>query len=307
MQEVLPISPAPVTPILTPPVQQHAEKHECCGDGKCGTCLKGGMPFKKEKLSFFLLITIGLTTVFFALWVHEMRKNDQVVEKPVNSMAVVEAVKYATPAAIPAVSVVDLPAPSTSGGLSVEAALLSRRSRRTYSEVPVTLEQLGQVLWAGQGVTDEATGHRTAPSARSLYPYTLYVVVRTAEGLKPGLYRYEPLGHKLSYLGMSDVGEKLAAAGVQDNSQKAPVVIVLAAAVSKVVEKFPDDPRAVVMLEGGHIGQNIYLQVESMDMSTVVTAGFDTAKVGSALGLDQNEEVVYLVPFGHTSAEEVAE
>ncbi len=286
-------------------------KKDCCSTGDCGTCLKGGMPLKKEKLSFLVLLSIGLTTVFFALWVNQLRKNDQLTSQTGETVAQGsqsgEAQKqYKAPVALPALSTIELPAAATDGKMSVETALAERRSRRVFSEETVTLKQLGQVLWAGQGITDES-GHRAAPSARSLYPFTMYVVVRAAEGLEPGLYRYEPVGHKLAYLGSSDAGEKLAASGVQDNSQKAPVVIVLSADVSKMVEKFPDDPRSVVMLEGGHIGQNIYLQVESLQMSTVVTAGFDTVAVGAAIGLDPNEEVVYLVPFGHTGAEAVAE
>lgn len=281
-------------------------KKECCENGNCGTCLKGGMPFKKEKLSFIVLLAVGLTTVFFTLWVTEMRKNDQIAQQPKGGDEEVQPMmKYAAPVVLPALSTVELPVPSTEGTMSVESALATRRSRRVFSEAPVTLAELGQVLWAAQGTTDEA-GHRTAPSARSLYPFTVYAVVRQAEGLEAGLYRYEPTGHMLSYLGNSAAGEQLAAAGVQDNSQKAPVVIVLAAAVSKVVEKFPDDPRSVVMLEGGHIGQNIYLQVEALQMSTVVTAGFDSEAVGKAIGLDPNEEIVYLVPFGHTGEEPAA-
>jgi nitroreductase len=80
-------------------------------------------------------------------------------------------------------------------------------------------------------------------------------------------------------------------------------VIVLAGAYGKMVKNFPNNPAEVSLMEAGHIGQNIYLQVEALGMSTVVTAGFDAKKVGDALHLDPLETVAYLIPLGHRAPE----
>ncbi|HLE02555.1 MAG TPA: nitroreductase family protein, partial [Dehalococcoidia bacterium] len=70
---------------------------------------------------------------------------------------------------------IPLPPPATSGTVSVEAAISRRRSLRRYSPQPLTLAQLGQVLWACQGLT--SGWKRAVPSAGATYPLELYVVV----------------------------------------------------------------------------------------------------------------------------------
>ena len=62
-----------------------------------------------------------------------------------------------------------LPAPKLDGTMSVERALHDRRSLREPSADALTLEQVGQLCWAAQGVTG-CKGHRTASSARAICP-----------------------------------------------------------------------------------------------------------------------------------------
>ncbi|MGD8852695.1 MAG: nitroreductase family protein, partial [Gammaproteobacteria bacterium] len=70
---------------------------------------------------------------------------------------------------------VRLPTPTRAGEVSLEELLATRRSLREYPDAPLTLEELGQLLWAAQGFT-HPRGLRTAPSAGALYPLELYVV-----------------------------------------------------------------------------------------------------------------------------------
>lgn len=273
----------------------------CCDSNEgCGNCMKGGMPLKKEALSFITLLMVGVATLLAVLLISEKRQNLSLQQSDGGDTAAPAAqeMKYELPKPKVISKYVDLPEPVLSGTMSVEEAIYERRSKRFFSEEAVTMQELSQILWSAQGVTDES-GHRVAPSARNIYPYTLYVVVRNVAGLPAGLYVYDQVENRLGDMAVANAGELLAQSGVQDNSQKAPVVIVMAASFAKAQEKFPDDPRSVTFLEGGHIGQNIYLQAESLKMATVVTAGFDTAKVGAALQLDPQEYIVYLVPFGH--------
>ncbi len=198
---------------------------------------------------------------------------------------------------------IELPKPKLSSGMSLEAAIQNRRSRREFSEQPVALAEVAQVLWSAQGVTDPKTGHRAAPSARESYPFTVFVVVRNVTGLQPGLYEYLPQTHSLGMLKVSDAGEQLKAAGVQPGAQQAPVVFVLSAAYGKAEKILGASVVSSSLLEAGHIGQNMYLQTESLKMGMVVMAGFDAKKVGTALSLDPAETVVYLMPFGHPAPE----
>ncbi len=60
-----------------------------------------------------------------------------------------------------------LPEPRPAGDRSLEETLARRRSVRAFAEAALTVEEIGQLAWAAQGVTSEA-GYRTAPSAGAL-------------------------------------------------------------------------------------------------------------------------------------------
>jgi len=66
-----------------------------------------------------------------------------------------------------------LPKPSVAGPVSLEEAIERRRSVRTFGPGPLPVGTIGQLLWAGQGVTS-ADGKRAAPPAGALYPLELY-------------------------------------------------------------------------------------------------------------------------------------
>lgn len=83
-----------------------------------------------------------------------------------------------------------LPLPRLKGTLTLEETLARRRSVREFSDAPLTLVELSQLLWAAQGIAHPA-GLRTAPSAGALYPLEVYVAARE------GVYRYESQGHQL--------------------------------------------------------------------------------------------------------------
>jgi hypothetical protein len=68
-----------------------------------------------------------------------------------------------------------LPRPSVAGTVSLEEAIERRRSLRTFGPGPLSVGTIGQLLWAGQGVTSP-DGKRAAPSAGALYPLELYAV-----------------------------------------------------------------------------------------------------------------------------------
>lgn len=55
---------------------------------------------------------------------------------------------------------------------------------RYFRDQALTKEELGQLLWAAQGVTGPEEG-RAVPSAGALYPLELYVLVRIVASLTP--------------------------------------------------------------------------------------------------------------------------
>ena len=68
---------------------------------------------------------------------------------------------------------ITLPEPEITGEVPLEETLEQRRSVRDYTDTPVSLEEIGQLAWAAQGITEEMSGYRTAPSAGATYPIEL--------------------------------------------------------------------------------------------------------------------------------------
>jgi SagB-type dehydrogenase family enzyme len=187
-----------------------------------------------------------------------------------------------------------LPAPRLKGGLSLEEALSRRRSVRDFAETPLTMAELGQLLWAAQGITS-SDGGRTAPSAGALYPLEVYAVLPEA------VYHYEPQGHRLSVHTAGDRRAELYSAALrQEAVLKAPVVIVIAAAYERTARKYGEEraPR-YVQLEGGHAAQNILLQAVAMDLGAVPVGAFEDDQVQRALALPPDQKLLYLIPVGH--------
>ncbi|HOB17296.1 MAG TPA: SagB/ThcOx family dehydrogenase [Candidatus Methanoculleus thermohydrogenotrophicum] len=193
---------------------------------------------------------------------------------------------------------VTLPEPRYSGSVSVEEALRERRSVRIYAEVPLMLTDVGQVLWAAQGVTD-GRGYRTAPSAGALYPLEVYLVAGDVMGLEPGVYHYQPAEHLLIRTGDGDRRATLQAAAVNQTSVgDAPATIVICAVPDRTTVKYGDRGMRYVFMEAGHASENIYLQATAINLGTVTIGAFDDDEVGEILGLPGNTTPLYLMPVG---------
>jgi len=186
-----------------------------------------------------------------------------------------------------------LPSPRLEGPVSLEAAMATRRSVRDLANDPLSRAELGQLLWAAQGITDEE-GRRTVPSAGATYP--LEVLVATEEGVA----RYVPAGHRLAWLGATDVRGALRMAALdQAVVGEAPAVIVISGVVERTAPRYGERAERYVTLEAGHAAQNLLLQAAAMGLGAVPVGSFDDAEVHRVLGLATGEAPLYLVPVGH--------
>lgn len=191
-----------------------------------------------------------------------------------------------------------LPPAAYVGAHSLEQLLRQRRSVREFAAAPLTLAQLGQLLWAAQGVTDNE-GHRTAPSAGALYPIELYVVAGQVAGLTPGIYRYSPNEHSLSPVTGGDKRHAVAAAALHQTwIASAPAVLVFAAVTARTAARYGARAARYVPIEVGHAAQNVYLQAGDLGLAAVDVGAFDDASIATALHLPDKLAPLLLMPVG---------
>jgi SagB-type dehydrogenase family enzyme len=189
---------------------------------------------------------------------------------------------------------IQLPTPRSKGTLTLEEALSQRRSVRAFSEAPLTRDELGQLLWAAQGITDPA-GYRSAPSAGALYPLEVYV------STQEGAYHYVPSKHRLDLHLPGDLRPALHAAALrQDAVLDAPAVFIIAAVYERTEKKYGKErtPR-YVHLEAGHAAQNLLLQATALELGAVPVGAFSDGDVKKALSLPDDQQPLYLIPVGH--------
>ena len=202
-----------------------------------------------------------------------------------------------TPTPAP-VSALTLPEPRLKSEVSVEETLLKRRSVREYAELPLTLEEVSQLLWAAQGITTE-WGGRTAPSAGALYPLEVYMVAGNVKKLAPGVYKYKPERHELVKVKDGDVRIELAKAALgQTWVREGAIDIVIAAVYERTTKKYGDRGVRYVHLEVGHAAQNIYLQAAALNLGMVTVGAFYDDRVKDVLNMAGNEVPLYVIPVG---------
>jgi SagB-type dehydrogenase family enzyme len=198
----------------------------------------------------------------------------------------------------PQEQIVQLPQPALQGDVSVESALAQRRSIRDLRPDALTLDEVGQVLWAAQGITTD-WGGRTAPSAGATHPIELHIAVTSVEGLEPGVYRYRPDGHHLERTVEHDIRTELAQAALgQAPVARAPVNVVIAAVEARTAERYGRRAERYVILEAGHVAQNVALQAVALDLGSVPIGAFDDADVADIVQLTQSERPLYILPLG---------
>ncbi len=209
---------------------------------------------------------------------------------------------------------IKLPEPRTDGGMTLEKSLQERRSIRSFGKDGLTLNEVSQLLWAAQGVTDDK-GHRTAPSAMAKYPLQVYLLAGNVTGLPAGVYHYSPEGHNLTILAEGNVDEYYnATSGFEAWIKTAPAIFVITGDIGSVNQMpglRPDnrtsgtgnqmprqDPSQWVYIDAGAAAENLLLEVVSLDLASTYTAGFSANKTEELLGLPKGEVPIGVLPVG---------
>ncbi len=199
-------------------------------------------------------------------------------------------------------TLVYLPLPKLKGEVSLEEALSMRRSIRGYSDKPLSLKVLAQVLWAAQGINEVRRGFRTAPSAGATYPLEVYVVVKEGGviGLKAGIYHYNVFLHALEPVKTGDFSEELAKAALNQRwVRDAMINLIIVAIYERTTARYGDRGYRYVHMEVGHVGQNVYLQSCVLGLGTVAVGAFYDDQVREILGVPLNYHPLYIMPIGY--------
>ncbi len=184
----------------------------------------------------------------------------------------------------------------------------NRKSHRQYNDKSLTLEELSFLLWASQGVKSVYERNnksyatlRTVPSAGARHPFETYLLINNVTGLKRGLYRYLAIEHKLMFISaLEDQNEKIVDATLgQKFTGKAAAVFIWSCIAYRGEWRYNIAAHKSMLLDAGHVCQNLYLACEGISAGTCAIAAYDQEKVDAIIDVDgENEFSVYLSPVG---------
>ena len=176
---------------------------------------------------------------------------------------------------------IDLPAPQTTGGMSLMEAVANRKTTRKFSaDKQLSLQQLSNLLWVADGFN--RPDKLTIPTAMNSQEIILYV-------LRPdGAYRYDNRANRLIQVSTENLNP---ASAKQEFAQKCPLNIVIAYDTAKMrMERFANNDAGAVM-------QNIYLWCASEGINTVVRGMFGP-DLEKALNMPENEKILLVQTVG---------
>lgn len=210
--------------------------------------------------------------------------------------------KLSTYKTYPSATHFELPPPDVTDGPGLWETMRTRRSFRAYTQDPLSLEDLSQILWATQGLTARVGeyGLRTAPSAGALYPIETYLCVNRVTSLEPGLYHYNVEEHSLELLKKGNFAKEVKAGALdQQIAERASVVFIWSAVFQRSKWKYLQRAYRYMFLDAGHIAQNLALAAQGLGLGSCQIGALYDDELNTLLELEPTEEsVIYLSSIG---------
>jgi SagB-type dehydrogenase family enzyme len=191
--------------------------------------------------------------------------------------------------------------------MPLQQAILRRRSCRNFLPRPMTTENISKIFWYSQGISEVALYEnfeipfRPSPSAGALYPLELYPVIFNVEGLKKGVYHYSPIDHSLELLKEGDFTGHIPQLFMrQFYISGCSMCVVISAVIERTAWKYGSRGYRYILLEAGHVAQNICLIASAENLGTLTLGGFFDNLLANFLGVDPFfEPLIYGLAIGH--------
>lgn len=175
----------------------------------------------------------------------------------------------------------------------------SRKSVRSYTNEPLTIDEVGRLCAAGYGFANHAV-----PSGGALYPLKVYAIVANGSSNMPtGYYEYDPQQNNFVRFGALDQSAINFVFGSSHRLFNAPVQLVITADLNRQSYKYSNMGYRLTTIEAGQVAQNVTLAALEMSLGTCELGG----PLESVLRreLDMPEAVIPLlaIAVGHPSDE----
>ena len=230
---------------------------------------KGGISYLAEK-------AVQLPELVQRTWFNNSSKNTVSIppasEKPLN------------------LTTIKLNTPEMDKGRPLMQVLKERKSERAYSDQPLSLQDLSNLLWAADGIT-RTDGRRTAPSARNMQQFDIYII------MKNGIYVYAPISNELIPVVEGDYRKN---AGLDAYVAAAPVNLIYVADLAKLKGTTDENTKILLAnLDVGFIAENVALFCTSEGFASVPRLGIDKDTLSKILKLRPEQKIILATTVGY--------
>ncbi|HET9530973.1 MAG TPA: SagB/ThcOx family dehydrogenase, partial [Blastocatellia bacterium] len=177
------------------------------------------------------------------------------------------------------------------------------------------LDHLASILFFSAGVTKQKSYpggeiyFRAAACAGALYPVETYVVTRELEGLRPGLYHFNPGDFSLRLLREGDQRPLvLRATAGNEQAATAPVMLVYTAITWRSAWKYRARSYRYHFWDNGMIVANAMAIASAHGLASHLIMGFKEDEIDNLLGIDGEKELsLSLLTIGSDQGSKVSE
>jgi len=189
--------------------------------------------------------------------------------------------------------------------------LMSRRRtiRKFDREMAISDKDLLNIIYSGLGITGFKTVDyggtmplKMTPSGGARNPYDAYVMCLNVTDIPRGLYHYSPTEHSFGLVKESLVVLPSEILGNQSWIDSAPAIIFLVANINRTMWKYEHHSGYKVMLiEAGHIAQNMILFAVSRGLNGSPTAAIHDGNFHKLIPLDKiSQSCIYAIVLGYS-------
>jgi SagB-type dehydrogenase family enzyme len=168
--------------------------------------------------------------------------------------------------------------------------LAKRASSRSFSNQPLSLQTLSNLLWSAFGMNRLESGGRTAPTANNRQEIDVYAA------MEKGIYLYDA---KASQLKLVAAGDHRGATGSQPFVKEAALNLVYVADFGKSGGKSEEEKLLYAAAATGCIGENVYLYCASAGLSTVIRASANRSALVEMLKLRPDQKIILVQTVGY--------
>lgn len=173
---------------------------------------------------------------------------------------------------------------------AIKKIVLNRSSQRNIHHLnQLSSKKLGSLLYYSAGMKqfkNSFESYRFYPSAGGRFPLEIYLIANRVDGLaKGGIYHYNVKGDYLEER-LPTKEEKLANCFQQPFVAQSEAVLVITGIFKRTAIKYGERGYRYVLIESGHLGQNLYLTGEALRLQMCGICGFYDSSLNAYLHID---------------------